>query len=101
MSYWLTTHWPRSQDTPASEPYADVWAKNGQRKIMDQLGPGDLVFIYESKSGPLPLGRNPDGSTYKLPKAQGKEGIVALVRVTEPANEPPDSVEAQYDNGQK
>lgn len=100
MSYWLTTHWPRSQDTPASEPYADVWVKDGQWKIIDRLDPGDLVFIYESKSGPLPLGRNPDGSTYALPKAQGKAGIVALVRVIEPATQPPDSVEQRYDSGE-
>ena len=101
MNYWLTTHWPRPQDTPASIPYADVWVKDGQWNAIKQLTPGDLVFIYESKSGPLPLRRNPDGSTYEAPKANGKAGIVALVRVTEPAKQPPDSVEEQYDNGQK
>jgi hypothetical protein len=47
------------------------------------------------------LGHNSDGSTYKLPKAHGKEGIVALVRVRDFAQQPPDSVEAQFDNGQK
>jgi hypothetical protein len=101
MSYWLTTHWPRPQDTPASEPYADVWVKNGQLKVIRKLDAGDMIFIYESKSGPLPLRHNPDGSTYKAPRAAGKEGIVALVRVTHPAKQPSDSVEAQYDNGQK
>jgi hypothetical protein len=100
MNYWLTTHWPRPQGTPNSEPYADVWVKNGQWNVIKQLAPGDLVFIYESKSGPLPLGHNPDGSTYTLPKAQGKAGLVALVRVIERAIEPPDSVEDLYDNGE-
>jgi hypothetical protein len=101
MNYWLTTHWPRQQGTPTSEPYADVWVKDGQWDVIKQLAPEDLVFIYESRSGPLPLGHNPDGSTYKLPKAQGKEGIVAPVSVREPAQQPPDSFPAQYDNGQK
>ena len=101
MNYWLTTHWPRQQGTPTSEPYADVWVKDGQWDVVKQLAPEDLVFIYESRSGPLPLGHNPDGSTYKRPKAQGKKGIVALVNVKEPAQQPPDSVPAQYDNGQK
>ena len=49
MSYWLTTHWPRSQDTPASEPYADVWVKDGQLKVIRKLAAGDMIFIYESK----------------------------------------------------
>jgi hypothetical protein len=101
MNYWITTHWPRQQDTPSSEPYGDVWVKDGQWDVIKQLVPGDLVFIYESRSGPLPLGHNPDGSTYKRPKAQGKEGIVALVSVKERANQPLDRAEAQYDNGQK
>ncbi len=61
MNYWLTTHWPRQQDTPSSEPYKDVWVKDGQWDVIKQLVPGDLVFIYESRSGPLPLGHNPDG----------------------------------------
>jgi hypothetical protein len=65
------------------------------------LAPEDLVFIYGSRSVPLPLGHNPDGSTYKLPKAPGKEGIVALVSAREPSQQPPDSFSAQYDNGQK
>jgi hypothetical protein len=64
------------------------------------LASGDLVFIYESKSGPLPLGHNPDGSTYALPKAQGKAGLVALVRVIARSVEMPDSGEVPYDNGE-
>jgi hypothetical protein len=87
MNYWLTTHWPRPKSTPNSQPYADVWVKNGQLNVIKQLAPGDLVFIYESKSGSLPVGQNPDGSTYTLPKAQGRAGLVALVRVMKRAVE--------------
>jgi hypothetical protein len=54
MNYWLTTHWPRQQGTPTSEPHADVWVKDGQWDVIKQLAPEDLVFIYESRSGPLP-----------------------------------------------
>jgi hypothetical protein len=97
MNYWLTTHWPRPRGTPASEPYADVWVKDGQWKIIEQLASGDLVFIYESQSGPLPLRRNPDG----MQRARGRAGIVALVRVIELASQPPDSVEEKYDNGEE
>jgi len=95
MNYWLTTHWPRPMGTPASEPHAHVWVKHGQRDVIRRLAPGDMTFIYESKSGPLPL--NPDGSA--MQKAPGRAGIVALVRVTEPASQPPDSRRKPYDNG--
>jgi len=100
MNYWLTTHWPRPHGTPTSEPYGDVWVKDGQWNVIRQLTPGDLVFIYESKSGSLPLGHNADGSRYQLPKAPGKAGLVALVRVIEPAAQPQDSVPDLYDNGE-
>lgn len=100
MNYWLTTHWPRPQDTPSSEPYSGVWVKDRQWAVIKELAPGDLVFIYESKSGALPLGENPDGSTFAMPKAEGKAAIVALVRVIKRAVELPDSREIPYDNGQ-
>lgn len=101
MNYWLTTHWPRSQDTANSEPYGEVWVKNGQWDVIQQVAPGDLVFIYEAQSGPLPLGRRPDGSRYRRPKAHGKAALVALVRVTEGAIEPLDSAPDLYDNGKE
>jgi hypothetical protein len=100
MNYWLTSHWPRPKGTPASEPYGDVWVKDGQWKAIEQLAPGDLVFIYEAESGPLPVRRNEDGSTSVMQKARGRAGIVALVRVIERATQPPDSREEQYDNGE-
>jgi hypothetical protein len=77
-----------------------VWVKDGQWRVIEQLAPGDLVFIYESESGLLPLRHHPDGSTYAARKARGRAGIVALVSVVEPASQPPDSAEEQYDNGQ-
>lgn len=101
MNYWLTTHWPRPKGTPASEPYCDVWVKDGQWKVIEQLAPGDLVFIYESESGPLPLRRNADGRTSAMQKSRGRAGVVALVRVMEHATQPPESREEQYDNGEQ
>jgi hypothetical protein len=100
MNYWLTTHWPRPKDTPASEPHADVWVKDGQLHVIQQLRPGDLIFIYESESGSLPLKRNADGSTSVQQKGRGRAGVVALVRIGIPASQPPDSREEEYDNGE-
>jgi hypothetical protein len=101
MNYWLTTHWPAPADTPASEPHGDVWVKDGKWNVIKQLAPGDLVFIYESRSGPLPLRYDSHGLSFRAPKALGREGIVALVRVVEPAKQPAESAPELYDNGQK
>lgn len=96
MNYWLTTHWPRPKGTPESKPYADVYVKDGQWHVIERLAPGDLVFIYESQSGSLPVRLNPNN----MLSARGRAGIVALVRVIESAAQPQDSVRELYDNGE-
>jgi hypothetical protein len=79
MKYWLTTHWPRQQGIPTSEPYADVWVKDGQWDVIKQLAPEDLVFIYQSRSGPLPLGHN-EQQLIDLLKTFGPSGKTNLTR---------------------
>lgn len=63
--------------------------------------PGDLVFVYETQSGRTILRTYADGSTAKLARRRGREGIVALVEVTEDAYQPEDSEPEQYADGSK
>jgi hypothetical protein len=101
MGYWLTTHWPPRVDQPADRPHGGVWVQDGKRHVIDPMAPDDLVFIYQSQSGQTEIRTYLDGSTKKIPCRHGREGVVALVRVTERAYQPEDSQPATYTNGRQ
>ena len=78
MNYWITTHWPLREDQSIDERHADVRVQDGKQHLIDKVTPQDLVFIYESKSGPSVIKEYVDGTTRKIACRQGCEGIVAL-----------------------
>lgn len=69
MKYWLTTQWPPTKDYPYGQR-EHVWLKAGQEHAGKDLKAGDLVFIYEFKTGKP----RSDGLAYWT----GKQGIVTL-----------------------
>jgi len=101
MAYWLTTHWPRNKDQSIDKPRSGVWVQENKRHLIDRVAPDDLVFIYESRSGPTVVRKYADGSTKRIPRHRGREGIVALVEVTEVASQPDDSQPEQFADGRK
>ncbi len=101
MAYWLTTHWPRIKDQPIDKPRFGVWVQQNKRHLIDRVSAEDLVFIYESRSGPTVVRTYIDGSTKHIPRRRGREGIVALVQVTDVASEPDDSEPEQFADGRK
>jgi len=101
MRYWITTHWPRRRDQSTNQPQNGIWVKNENRTVIDRVAPGDLVFLYETKSGRDILRNNADGSTTKVSRHPGAEGIVALAEVTQRAFEPENSRPEEYANGTK
>lgn len=101
MSYWMTTHWPRMESDLVEAPPYGVWVQDTKRHLIDRVAPGDLVFVYETQSGRTVLRSYADGSTRKLARRRGREGIVALVEVTEEAYQPEDSEPEQYVDGSK
>lgn len=101
MAFWMTTHWPRREDRSLEEPRYGVWVQNKKKKLIDRVSPGDLVFIYETKSGPAIKQTYVDGSVKSVRRHPGGEGIVALVEVTEVASQPEDSQPEEYADGSK
>jgi len=95
----MTTHWPRREDESVDEPHEGVWVQDGKQHLIDRVGPHDLVFIYESRSGPVTIREYADGTTKRIPCREGREGIVAIVEVTERAYQPEDSQPERYTNG--
>jgi hypothetical protein len=51
MKFWLTTQWPPTKDLPSLGHREHIWLKAGQEHVGTNLKPGDLVFIYEYKTG--------------------------------------------------
>jgi hypothetical protein len=101
MRYWITTHWPCRRDQSTNQPQNGIWVKNENRTVIDRVAPGDLVFLYETKSGRDILRNNADGSTTQISRHPGAEGIVALAEVTRRAFEPENSRPEECANGTK
>jgi hypothetical protein len=72
MGYWLTAHWPPLQEW--AKPPLGVYLADGRQEAGQDLRPGDLVFIYQTKTGKP----RKDGKPYRL----GREALVFLVRAT-------------------
>ncbi len=101
MAYWLATHWPQRVDQPPDTPPFGVWVVDGKRHIIEKVSPGDLVFFYESRWGRTLVEQRADGTERRIPCREGRMGIVALGRVTEPAYQPDSSSPEQYTDGTK
>ena len=72
MGYWLTAHWPPLQEW--AKPPLGVYLADGRQEAGQDLRPGDLVFVYQAKTGKP----RKDGKPYRL----GREAVVFLVRAT-------------------
>lgn len=74
MNYWLTTHWPLriSEDKEDGKMYW-VYLPEGREQAGRNVEPGDLIWIYESKTG-----RQIRGTDYDY--REGKQGIIAKVK---------------------
>ena len=97
MSYWITTHWPPFEkdkpkpSSPDPEYHYRVSLPNGRQNAGQELSEGDLVFIYESKTG-RPL---KSGGKY----APGRKGVIALVSPLTSILEKPDGESEEYQDG--
>lgn len=101
MRYWLTTHWPRKEDQVIDKPPSGLWVQEDKRHLIDRVSVGDLAFIYESRSGPTVVRTYADGSIKRIRRRRGREGIVALVEVTDMAYQPEDSRPEQFADGHR
>ncbi len=75
MRYWLTTHWPPTEDYP--DP-TGVYLPDGRQAAGQNLRREDTVFVYESRTGPIILERLPDGTQRQVRHLEGREGIIAV-----------------------
>lgn len=99
MRYWFTTHWPPHEDEPANRTPFGVWVPSDKLHVIQYLDPGDLVWIYEFARGREEERPGVNGGKTIVRCRQGHQGVIALVRATEPAKERAGSGPTRYLDG--
>jgi hypothetical protein len=72
MNYWMTTHWPPARDKPV-KPHRHIFLEDDKLAAADGLSVGDVVFIFELKSGESVV--RSDGT--RVARRVGRRGIVS------------------------
>lgn len=80
MNYWITTHWPGRIDSEDNTPWG-IYLPNGREKAGVDLSIGDLVLLYQSKTGRPEMVISANGMCQIIGRKQGKEGIVVIAKV--------------------
>lgn len=100
MRYWLTTHWP-PREGESYGPGSGIWLPDGRHSHGARIGVGDLVAIYEAASGRTLLRQTAAGDTQRVRCKQGREGVIALGRVTDVLTADPEAEMEEYVDGSK
>jgi hypothetical protein len=87
MNYWLTTHWPPREDTKDKFQDTGAWVRDEHKEVLKEMQPGDGLFIYETKSGKTTIDKTSGGKEKKVPRIKGKEGVIALAKITTEATD--------------
>jgi len=88
MNYWMTTHWPHRIDH-RDGVHENIHLPDGREDAGTSLQPGDMVLIFESRTGRTEIRRHPDGRTENIPCRKGRKGIVAVAEVASELEEIP------------
>lgn len=100
MNYWLTTHWPRFESDPTSEVEPGVWLQENAGQVGAGLDTGDIVFIYQAKSGLDLVETTASGMDVRKRRRVGRAGIVAVATAVGPFGRQDDRVALErYANG--
>jgi len=76
--YWLTVHWP-PETGQASDPYP--YLAEGTQHVGQDLGVGDLVWIFESKTGRDREVEEMDGTKHPVVYEDGRRGVIGLSQI--------------------
>ena len=89
MNYWMAIRWPqyRDEDENVENRYW-IYIPEDKKELGQDVGIGDLIFFYETKTGWQLAGK---AYNYKA----GKQGIIAIVKAISKLE--PEKVREEYE----
>lgn len=96
MRRWFTTHWPAPEDEKVVGTFDGVWVPEGKLHVIQDVAPGDLVWIYESATGPAEIREDSAGATKRVGRKRGRMGVIGLVQIKDPPTQPAESRMQHY-----
>jgi hypothetical protein len=82
VRYWISAQSPPLKGSPAQRLDC-LWLAEGREAAGFELEPGDLVLVYQSKSGRAVRRRSADGAEEWVQTIEGHQGIAAVAEVEE------------------
>lgn len=77
MNWWVTTHWPPREDDPENVANG-LWVPDGREIAGADVLKGDMVVVYQAKTGRTEVRRQSDGKEILVKNIKGKEGVIAI-----------------------
>jgi hypothetical protein len=99
MHYWVTSHWPPHDYETLEESMSGLWLPDGREGAGADFRAGDIVLVYQSKTGRTEIRKRNDGSTVKIKTAEGREGIIGVTSARTDIYALQDSTPTDYTNG--
>lgn len=81
MQHWLTVHHPPEEGRQDKPGESGIWVKSHLASCFEDMKQGDLVLIYQTKSGPKRWLQEADGSRRRSKYGPGFGGVVLSGRV--------------------
>jgi hypothetical protein len=100
MNWWVTTHWPPREDNP-NEIADGLWVPDGREVAGEDVRKGDIVVVYQAKSGRTEVRRQPDGKELLVKNLKGKEGVIAITEAQGSLYALEGSTPEEYTDGSK
>ena len=100
MNYWITTQFP-PLEVDEIEAHSGIYLPDDRVEAGRNIQPGDMVLIYESKTGRTIVKKYLDGTKEYFKSIIGKQGIVSIARVTSRLLRDDNSEATHYTDGSK
>lgn len=96
MNYWITTQWPL--EVGETRRFAVWLPDDGRQNAGQDLEVGDLVHVYESRTGRARLDRQ---SRLPVTRQKGTAGLIATIELETRLIEQMDAQRHDYDDGSR